>query len=364
MKTNCLKWMLTAILSAAGAVPAPAAEAATLKVGDDAPRLQVAKWVQGEPVKSFDPGKAYIVEFWATWCGPCRVSIPHLNELHSKYAKKGLIVIGQDCWEEDESKVGPFVKRMGDQMTYRVALDDKSKEDKGAMAKTWMEAAGQSGIPSAFLVDKKGKIAWMGHPMELTEKTLDQVLEGTFDLKQAAAERLELEKNAAQLEKLAGKLGAAMEAEKWDDAEAALKEIEKALPESQRDGLAQAQVAILLGKKDYKSAYKVMEELSDKKKENAGLQNQMAWDIATREGLEKRDLNLAEKMATRAVDASKGKDAAILDTLARVQFMLDKKDKAIATQKKAVDLAEDQESKKLFQASLDSYQAGKLPKTE
>ena len=70
-------------------------------------------------------------------------------------------------------------------MTYRVALDDKSKEDKGAMAKTWMEAAGQSGIPSAFLVDKKGKIAWMGHPMELTEKTLDQVLEGTFDLKQA-----------------------------------------------------------------------------------------------------------------------------------------------------------------------------------
>jgi thiol-disulfide isomerase/thioredoxin len=52
---------------------------ATLKVGDAAPKLQVAKWVQGEEVKEFDKAKAYIVEFWATWCGPCKASIPHLN---------------------------------------------------------------------------------------------------------------------------------------------------------------------------------------------------------------------------------------------------------------------------------------------
>src|SRR5580765_6258552 len=95
----------------------------TLKVGDRAPKLQTGKWVQGDPVKKFEPGKAYIVEFWATWCGPCRVSIPHLNEIHSKYKDKGLIVIGQDCWERDESLVEPFIKKMGEKMTYRVALD-------------------------------------------------------------------------------------------------------------------------------------------------------------------------------------------------------------------------------------------------
>jgi len=110
----------------------------TLKVGDPAPKLQTGKWVQGDPVKDFAKGKAYIVEFWATWCPPCRASIPHLNETYNKFKDKGLVVIGQDCYEKDETLVAPFVKKMGDKMTYRVALDDKSSDSKGQMAKTWM----------------------------------------------------------------------------------------------------------------------------------------------------------------------------------------------------------------------------------
>jgi thiol-disulfide isomerase/thioredoxin len=150
----------------------------TLKVGDPAPKLQTGKWVQGEPVKSFEKGKAYIVEFWATWCGPCRASIPHLNEIHKKFKDKGLVVIGQDCSERDESRVAPFIKTMGDKMTYRVALDDKTSNKTGQMSKTWMEAAGQDGIPTAFLVDTKGKIAWIGHPMELKEQSIETALAG------------------------------------------------------------------------------------------------------------------------------------------------------------------------------------------
>jgi thiol-disulfide isomerase/thioredoxin len=154
------------------AAPTQAAQP-KLKVGDPAPKLQVGKWVQGEPVKEFSRDKAYIVEFWATWCGPCRVSIPHVNELHNKLKDKGLVVIGQDVWEKDTSAVAPFVKKMGNQMTYRVALDDGSK-----MADTWMDAAGQNGIPTAFVVDKHGIIVWIGHPMNLDEAKLNQVLAG------------------------------------------------------------------------------------------------------------------------------------------------------------------------------------------
>jgi hypothetical protein len=72
-------------------------------------------------------------------------------------------------------------------MTYRVALDDKTTDEQGRMAKTWMEAAGLESIPSAFLVDTKGVIAWIGHPMELKEKVIEDVLAGTYDPHKAAA---------------------------------------------------------------------------------------------------------------------------------------------------------------------------------
>ena len=90
------------------------------------------------------------------------------------------------CSENDDSGVAPFVKKMGDKMTYRVALDDKASNKQGQMAKTWMQAAGQRGIPSAFLVDTKGVIAWIGHPMKLKEQVIEEVLAGTFDVRKAA----------------------------------------------------------------------------------------------------------------------------------------------------------------------------------
>src|ERR1039457_7190003 len=186
MKASILKWVGVVSAMVAGMTLAAAA-GPSLKVGDPAPKLAPGKWVQGEPVKEFQKGKAYIMEFWATWCPPCRASIPHLNETYQKFKDKGLIVIGQDCWEKDDSLVAPFVTKMGDKMTYRVALDDKSTNKKGQRAKTWMEAAGRNGIPSAFLVDTKGVIAWIGHPMELEEKVIEDVLAGTFDVRKAAA---------------------------------------------------------------------------------------------------------------------------------------------------------------------------------
>ena len=177
MKTKQLK-LTAALLAVTAGLTFTLAAGPTLKVGDPAPKLQTGKWVQGDPVKTLEKGNAYIVEFWATWCPPCRASIPHLNEVYKKFKDKGLIVIGQNVSERDESLVAPFVKNMGAKMTYRVALDDKTSDKRGQMSKTWMEAAGQNGIPAAFLVDTKDVIAWIGHPMDLEEHIIENVLSG------------------------------------------------------------------------------------------------------------------------------------------------------------------------------------------
>ncbi len=143
----------------------------TLKVGDKAPALTVDKWVKGKDVKGFEKGKVYIVEFWATWCKPCRDSIPHLTQTQHDY--KDITVIGIAA-SESKPKDGDadkrleglekFVKEQGDKMDYRVAYDSKR-----AMSDTWMTPAGQNGIPCAFIVDGEGKIAYIGHPMEMDD---------------------------------------------------------------------------------------------------------------------------------------------------------------------------------------------------
>lgn len=354
-----IHFIAAALALAAGTALSQAAEV-TLKVGDPAPKLQTGKWVQGDPVKSFDKDKAYIVEFWATWCGPCRVSIPHLNEIYEKYKEKGLVVIGQDVWERDESLVEPFVKKVGDKMTYRVAMDDKSASEKGAMAETWMEAAGRNGIPSAFLVAKGGQIAWIGHPMQLKDTMIEEVLAGKFDVKQAAADYEKQQEQEAQRMKLARQFGQQMQDKEWDKAEATLNEVAKGMSEDERGALDGARLQILLGKEDFDGVGKLAEKISQGRATNALALNQLAWMLATRKGVKGGALEAAGRIAARANQAAEEKDPAILDTLARVTFMQGNKEKAIELQQKAVDLA-DADRKDDLKKALDSYKEGKLP---
>ena len=65
----------------------------TLSIGDDAPALDISHWVKGNQVEAFEEGKVYVVEFWATWCGPCRMSMPHLSSLQEKYADYDVTIV-------------------------------------------------------------------------------------------------------------------------------------------------------------------------------------------------------------------------------------------------------------------------------
>lgn len=143
---------------------APPAKAEPLKkalrVGDAAPKLDIDAWVKGDEVKQFEPGTIYVVEFWATWCPPCRDSIPHLTELQKKHKDQRVVVIGVAGSErKDMANLEKFVKDQGDQMDYRVAFDG----DRGTMARYFADSE-RVGIPHAFIVGDDGKIAWRGNP--------------------------------------------------------------------------------------------------------------------------------------------------------------------------------------------------------
>src|SRR5690242_17128293 len=128
-------------------------QAAAAELGMAAPALNVAEWVKGNAV-DLKEGKGkniYVLEFWATWCPPCRTSIPHLTELQKKFKDKDVVIIGIS--DEASGVVKPFVGKMGAKMQYTVAVD---KNDKTSAA--YMGAFGINGIPHAFVVDKTGAI--------------------------------------------------------------------------------------------------------------------------------------------------------------------------------------------------------------
>ncbi len=104
----------------------------SLSVGDPAPPLHLAKFLKGEPVDTLSPSdRVHVIEFWATWCGPCRVGMPHISELQQHH---GDLVAFVGVTREDEATVQSFLAKEGpdgktwdEVIQYRIALDDASQ---------------------------------------------------------------------------------------------------------------------------------------------------------------------------------------------------------------------------------------------
>jgi tetratricopeptide (TPR) repeat protein len=198
--------------------------------------------------------------------------------------------------------------------------------------------------------------------MELKEATLVAVLDGKFDVHKAAAAYDQEQKNQSALQSGWMATKKAIDEKNWDEAQTQLDEVAKLLPEDQQSNLDMSRLQILFGKEDYDAAYKMVNKVSDANQDNSMVQNQLAWQIATDPSIKKRDLKLAETLANRANEGSKGKDPGILDTVARIKFMQGHKDEAIALQSKAVDLAEGG-MKPQLEKTLESYKRGESPET-
>ncbi len=192
MPWNIRLLLLLCITSAS--VYAQSDTAGLINIGDPAPPLRV-HWLKGEPVLQFEKGKLYVVEFWASWCIPCKAAMPHLSDLARTYKDK-VIFLGIDIYEQKTTslqKIKGFVDSMGQKMDYKVA-----KEDSNFMATDWLNATGEqvNGIPQTFVVNREGKLAWIGHPADLAA-VLPEIVNNKWDIKTALANRNETKRLTA-----------------------------------------------------------------------------------------------------------------------------------------------------------------------
>jgi len=108
-------------------------------------------------------GRLVLVDFWATWCEPCRTSIPKLNDIHAKFAEKGLVVIG--VTKEAKEEVVPFVAKFP--MHYFVGLDLQGK---------FTDSLSVRALPYALIASPSGKVVWRGQPSALSDSEIERLM--------------------------------------------------------------------------------------------------------------------------------------------------------------------------------------------
>jgi thiol-disulfide isomerase/thioredoxin len=327
----------------------------TLIVGAAAPPLTDVTWVQGEAVPAWQSGQIYVLDFWATWCPPCRESIPHVNGLSAALADKGVHVIGVAVWPRAGMvPTADFVKQKGAAMSYTIAEDIG-----GRTSDAYMKASGSTGIPTAMIVDGTGKIAWIGHPMNGLAAQIGKLVPG-FDAAAFEKERLERD---AKYSSLKDAMSAAEKAQDWKAFADASEKIADLDVSKYGQFLIYGYQALL--RLDDKTDAKAFgrKALAGGLKDQAGPLNLLAWSIVDPDlptPAAERDLELADALAVRADELAAHKDPSVLDTLARTRFLQGKPVEAVTMQRKALELATDADMKKDLQSRLDEYlKAGK-----
>ena len=330
--------------------PAPAQDEPTLKIGDAAPALSgKVNWLKGEPVNQYKTGQTYIIDFWATWCGPCIAAMPHINDVANEYRDKNVTIIGLAIWPRENSEpTREFVTNAGDEMNYVVAedIDDIS-------AKAYMDAAGQYGIPTTMIIDRNGRLAWIGHPMMNLEGALEMVLAEDYSIDTLVARQREIDRGNKLLEE-AERLATTGD---WDGSFKVIDEV-VAISHEEFGYLALIKFQYLLGRFErHEEGYAYGRSILDSViKNDPILLENFAKFILEGPGFEdNRDFALAHKAVQRAAELTDGKEPAVLDTLAQVCFALGDAAAAHAACEQALALVDDPRVKADLEARLAQY---------
>ena len=179
-----------------------ASKSVRLDIGSKAPAISIEHYIQDgngrfDPVTKFEDDKIYVIEFWATWCGPCISSMPEIADLQSRYRDKGLRIIS--ITDETVDEVNQLLQRKHPAVDRTIAeitsLYTLTADPDRSVHEDYFDAAGETGIPSAFIVGKTGVIEWIGHPFEM-KPVIEALLDDSWDRDGFARQRATLRRLA------------------------------------------------------------------------------------------------------------------------------------------------------------------------
>jgi thiol-disulfide isomerase/thioredoxin len=174
MKSICLALLVTVLVAAPLAnAQTPKTRPPLLAAGTIAPDFS-ANTADGNTVKLSDfRGKAVLIDFWSTWCGPCKMAMPHMEKIHQRFKDQGLVVLGVCVWDV-RSKFNAWMKEPEVKTSYLKVFDPAGRNTDRDIAKSLYSV---SGIPTFYLVGKDGAILFAGAGAgPNTERALDRAL--------------------------------------------------------------------------------------------------------------------------------------------------------------------------------------------
>lgn len=160
-----------------------------ITVGQEAPEINITNWIENIPVDKNLKNKYIVLEFWATWCGPCIAAVPHMNSIQKDFNQKDLYYIS--ITDESVEKVERSLKRINFNSIVVTDLTKKTQINYGD-GKEGLDA-----YPLTILIDKNGVIKWIGEPKDLNSNIMSKFLANT----KAENKNYNLEQTVVQKEK-------------------------------------------------------------------------------------------------------------------------------------------------------------------